>query len=304
MQLASIEIAGTTIIVPAYDKIVGSTGSKAQGAALLVGDSVVFLGKEGVTTLSNKPNVANVLSTQTTSREIQPSYLGLNWATAKQWRAYQYKNFTLYTATEGTGENDLTFVRDNDLDRWYWKWTFGARGFIEYTDNNDTTVFLHIPTSGNQLVQISENIVGDFGQAIRTSLLTGLIPVSKDKYLFAKVSEALLDLGRPKGTIRFEVLGVSAKKGFQTSGSRDISDTLQTSEFWTGSLGEITLMSEEDAPTTYSQSSVRKTLKVRKELSSIQFRVSSESLGSEYTILSMQAKGVFVDKKAPSTWRK
>lgn len=304
MQVASIEVAGMTIIVPAYDKVVGSTGSKAQGAALLVGDSVVFLGKDGVTTLSNKPNVSNVLSTQTTSREIQPSYLGLNWATAPQWRAYQYKNFTIYTGTEGTGENDLVFVRDNDLDRWYWKWTFGTRGFLEYTDNNEKTAFLHIPTSGNHLVEISENIVGDFGEAIKTSLLTGLIPVSKDKYDFAKVAEALIDLGRPKGTIRFEVLGISAKKGFQTSASRDITDTLQTSEFWTGSLGEITLMDEEDAPTTYSQSSVRKTVRIKKELNSIQFRISSSSLDSEYTILSIQAKGVFVNKKAPSTWRK
>ena len=304
MQITSITVGSDTIMVPAFDKVVGSTGTKAQGAALLVGDAIVFLSSYGVQTLTNKPNVANVLSTETTSREIQPSYMGLDFANSAQWRAYQYRNFTLFTATEGTGENDITFVRDNDLDRWYWKWTFGARGFFEYTDNDGETVFLHVPTSGNQLVQISENIVGDFGQAIRTSLLTGLIPIDRDKYIFAKVNEALLDLGRPKGSITFEVLGISAKKGFDTAGNRTITDTLQVSEFWTGSLGEITLKDEEAAPTTYSQASVRKTLRIRKELNSIQFHVYSNSLETEYTVLSIQAKGTIKNRKAPSTWRR
>lgn len=304
MQITSITVGESTIVVPAFDKVVGSTGTKASGAALLVGDAIVFLSAYGVTTLTNKPNVANVLSTTTTSREIQPSYMGLNWAVSRQWRAYQYQNFTLFTATEGTGENDLVFVRDNDLDRWYWKWTFGARGFLEYTDNDGETYLIHIPTSGNQLVQISENIVGDFGEPIRTSLLTGLIPIDRDKYIFAKVQEALLDLGRPKGSITFEVLGLSAKKGFETAGNREITDTLQVSEFWTGSLGEITLKDEEAAPTTYSQASVRKTLRIRRELNAIQFHVYSDSLETEYTVLSIQAKGTIKNKKAPSTWRR
>lgn len=304
MQITSITVGSDTIMVPVFDKVVGSTGTKARGAALLVGDAIVFLSAYGVQTLTNKQNVANVLSTETTSREIQPSYMGLNWSLASQWRAYQYRNFTIITATEGTGENDITFLRDNELDRWYWKWTFGARGFFEYTDNNGVTRLLHVPTSGNRLVEISENIVGDFGQAIKTSLLTGLIPIDRDKYIFAKVKEALLDIGRPKGSITFEVLGISAKKGFETAGNREITDTLQVSEFWTGSLGEITLKDEEDAPTTYSQASVRKTLRIRKELNSIQFHVYSDSLETEYTVLSIQAKGTIKNRKAPSTWRR
>lgn len=304
MQIAPVTVGTDTIMVPAYDKVVGSTGTKASGAALLVGDAIVFLSSYGATTLTNKPNVANVLSTAITSREIQPSYMGLDFSRAAQWRAYQYRNFTLFSAAEGDGENDITFVRDNDLDRWYWKWTFGARGFLEYTDNNGKTVFIHIPTSGNQLVEISENIVGDFGQAIKTSLLTGLIPIDRDKYVFAKVKEALIELGRPKGTISFEVSGLSPKKGFTSAGDREISDTMQVSEFWTGDLGEITLMDEEDAPTTFSQASVRKTLKIRKELYAIQFHISSESLETEYTVLSIQAKGVIKNRKTPSIWKR
>ena len=95
----------------------------------------------------------------------------------------QYQNYIFFTATEGTGENDITFIYDTELDRWYWKWTFGARQFLEYADNNTGKAkFLMVPTSGNQLVECSENISGDFGQPFATSLLTGLIPVDRNQY--------------------------------------------------------------------------------------------------------------------------
>lgn len=304
MQITSVTVGTTTIMVPVFDKIVGSTGTKSQGAALLVGDAIVFLSSYGVQNLTNKPNVSNVLSTEITSREIQPSYMGLNWSTPDQWRAYQYRNLTFFSANEGTGENDCIFLRDTDLDRWYWKWTFGVRGFLEYTDNSGNIYFLCIPTSGNKLVEISENFSSDFGQNISTSFLSGLIPIDRDKYVSAKIQEVLVDLGRPKGSIKFEVLGMSAKKGFQMSASREITDTLQAGEFWTGSLGEITLMDEEDAPTTFSQASLRKVLRIKKEINAIQFHISSSSANTEYTILSIQAKGKIKNRKTPSNWRK
>jgi hypothetical protein len=302
VSILSMDVAGTTILIPNPDKIVGSIGTNSPGAAVLVGDTIMFLSAYGVITLSNKQNVVNVLSTTEQSRDIQPSYIGLNFAVSDQFRAYQYRNFTFFSATEGTGANDRIFIRDTDLDRWYWYWNFGVKQFFEYTDNAGKTYFLYTPTSGNQLVQISENIRGDFGDPFSTSLLTGLIPIDRDKYVFAKVGEALIDLGRPKGTINFEVLGTERKKGFQALATKQITDSTQANEFWTGSLGEITLKDEEDAPTTYSQASVRKRKRVGKTLNNIQFHVYSNDMEAEYTVLSIQAKGIIEDVKPPSSW--
>lgn len=300
--LTNITVGEDVIIVPLPEKIVGSIGTNAPGAAVLVGDSIEFLSAYGAIKLSSKENIVNVLSTTEQSRMIQPSYLSLNFAKSDQFRAYKYRNFVLYSATEGGDDNDIIFIRDTDLDRWYWKWTFGVRQFLEYTDSNGRTYFLYVPNTGNQLVQVSENIKGDFGAGFSTSLLTGLIPIDEDKYVFAKVDETLIDLGRPKGTVYFEVLGIEKKKGFSSLATKTIGDAIQVSEFWTGSLGEITLLDEEDAPTTYNQASVRKRKRVGKELNSIQFRVYSNSGDTEYTLLSIQAKGTVKPTRPPSSW--
>jgi hypothetical protein len=303
IQLTPNTIGTVTFIVGNPDKIVGSMGANSPGAALLVGDSIMFLGERGINSLTNKANVSNVLSTTPQSRNISPSYLGLNFSKADQFRAYAYQKYILFSATEGAGENDLSFLYDTELDRWYWRWDFGVRGFIEYTENaSGTTKLLLVPTSGNQLVECSENISSDFGQPIKTSLLTGLIPISRDQYVFAKVIEALIVLGRPKGTINFEILGLEKKKGFSSISTKTITDTLQSNEFWTGSLGEITLKSEETAPTVYSQASVKKRNRIGKVLNAIQFHVYSNSADTEYTLLSIQAQGVIANMRPPSSW--
>ncbi len=301
--LANITVGDDVVLVPNPDKIVGGIGTNAQGGALLVGDSIAFLSAQGEMLLSNKQNVTNVLSTTPESQNIRPSYLGLNFAMASQFRAYKYQNYVFYTATEGVGENDLIFIHDVDLDRWYWKWTFGVRQFLEYTENSSgKTKFLMVPTSGNKLVECSEYLTTDFGASFSTSLLTGLIPVDQDQYVFVKVIEALIVLGRPKGTIFFEVLGIGKKKGFASFATKQITDTLQANEFWTGSLGEITLMGEEDAPITYSQASVKKRKRIGKSLNSIQFHVYSNTPGTEYTVLAIQSVGVVDPTRPPSTW--
>ena len=303
VALAQTTVGTTTVFIPNPDKIVGSMGTNAPNAALLVGDSIMFLSAQGVQSLSNKANVTNVLSTTPQSDKIRPSYLGLNFALSNQFKAYQYQNFIFFSATEGMGENDLVFIYDTSLDRWYWKWTFGVRQFLEYTENTSgKTKFLLVPTTGNQLVECSDNIAGDFGSGFATSLLTGLIPVDRDQYTFVKVTESLVVLGRPKGTITFEVLGIAKKKGFSSIATKQISDTLQSNEFWTGSLGEITLMGEEDAPVSYTQASVKKRKRIGKSLNAIQFHIYSNSADTEYTVLSIQAKGIVDPTRPPSSW--
>lgn len=295
-------IAEESILVLYPEKIVGSVGTNAPGSALLVGDSIMFLSGRGIYSLSNKENVTNVLSTTAKSQNIRPSYLALNFARSEQFRAYPYQNFIFFSATSGTGENDLVFLYDTDLDRFYWYWDFGVRQFIEYTDSAGKTKFLLIPTSGNQLVECNENISGDFGQPIKTSLISGLIPIDADQRLFAKVLEVLIVLSRPKGTINLEILGIEKKKGFSSLATKAITSNLQTIEFWTGDLGEITLMDEEDVSKTYTQASVKKRKKIGKSLNAIQFHIYSDTADTEYTLISLQADGFIDPTKPPTTW--
>ena len=303
ISLQSIPISTDENVIGANTlKIVGSIGTNAPGAVVKAGDSIIFLNKRGAYNLGNKAQVANVLSTDELSGNIRPSYRSLNMAKANQFVGHWYDSKLFFSAAEGAGENDMIFMMDTERHEWNWKWTFGVRQFFEYTDSSGLTRFLSVSTNGNQIVEISQNIMGDFGQPIKTSYISGLIPISEDQSQFAKIEEALITLGRPQGTIYFEILGIEKMKGFSSIGTKQISDIMQSNEFWTGDLGEITLKDEESAPTVYSQSSVKKRKKVGKLLNSIQFHIYSNSANTDYTIIGIQAKGKIIPTRPPSSW--
>jgi len=172
------------------------------------------------------------------------------------------------------------------------------------TESDGSTHLIGVPNDGNTLVEISPNIRGDFGQGFYQSWISGLIPVSKDAKAFANVKEALLELGRPTGTIYFEILGVEMKRGFTSLATRKITDSVSNIDFTNGLWNEYLFDEDDDVPKTYSQPSVKKAKRVGKKLNAIQFHVYSNSADTEFTILSMQAEGVIETLRTPSTYFK
>ncbi len=292
---------GETIIIPSPTKIAGAVGTTSPGAVVEAKDSLWFPSIQGVTRLNNKENVTNILSTQSMSENIRPTFASLK--SLPMMAGHFYDSKLIFSASEGGDENDMIFGYDAELDEWFYKWTIGFRQFLEFTDSDGNTHLLGVPTTGARLTEISENILGDDGVAFSTSYISGLIPIDEDdETIAAKIKDALCVLGRAKGDITFEVYGLTAKKGFSLISSKPVANTLSVSEFWTGLLGEITLKDEEAAPTTYSQASIKSAVKVGKEMYAIQFRISSNSMDTEYTILKIQSRGVIKPKKIPASW--
>ena len=301
LQFIAQELYGITFIIPVPSQIVGSVGTNAPGAVIEARDSLFFPNKRGVFGLNNKENVTNILSTTEFSGNIRPSVRDL--LDMDKMAGYWYDSKLIFSASEGGGENDIIFGFDTERNQWFWKWTIGFRQFFEYTDSDGTTRLIGVPTTGAHLTEIGDYIQGDDGEAFQTSYISGLIPIDKDETLFAKVIEAMLVLGRPKGSITFEIFGIGKKGDFGLIASKQVSGGLTANEFWTGLLGEITLKDEEDAPVTYTQASVKTVKRIRKTMNAIQFRVSSNSAEAEYTILKIQADGFYKPTRTPSSWR-
>lgn len=302
ISIEPVTVGSITFSVPITVKIVGTIGADSPYAVVKAGDMLTFANKRGVFDLGNKPNITNVLATAEKSVEIRPTYRSLNLPKIEKFCGYWYDAKIFFSAAEGGDENDIIFVWDMERQNWTWKWTIGVRQFLEYTDSSGKTHFIGVPSNGAQLWEFSENVLGDLGQPFKTSYVSGLIAISKNKKVFAKVKEALLELGRPKGTINFEVLGIEKKRGFSSISSKQITGNLQTIEFWSGSLGEITLMDDEDVPKTYNQSSVKKRLRVRKLLNAIQFHIYSNTADTDYVLLGIQADGNIIPTRPPSSW--
>lgn len=295
-------IADTTIIVPNPTRLPGPIGTVAMLGVVDANDSLYIPNSRGIFSLNNKANVSNILSTGELSGNIRPSFRGLK--NIENIAGVWYDSKIIFTASEGGNGNDIMFGLDIEQNEWFWKWTIGFRSFLEVTESNGTTKLLGIPNDGDKLIEISKNIRGDLGRPFFQSWLSGLIPISEDTSVFAKIQEALVELGRPTGTIYFEVLGLGQKGQFSSIATKQITDNLQAIEFSTGDLGEITLKDEEDSPVTYSQASVPKAKKIGKTLRAIQFHIYSSSADTDFTILKLQAKGVIEKVNPPSNFYK
>lgn len=302
IPLEATTIADTMIIVPNPSRLPGPIGTVAALGVVEANDSLYIPNNRGIFSLNNKANVTNILSTGELSGNIRPSFRGLQ--DTENIAGIWYDSKIIFTASESGNGNDIIFGLDTEQNEWFWKWTVGFKSFLEITESNGTTKLLGIPNDGTQLIEISPNIKGDLGQPFYQSWISGLIPISEDSTVFANVQEALVELGRPVGTIYFEVLGLSDKKGFSSIATKQITDGLQTIEFWNGDLGEILLDDMGDAPVTFSQASVPKAKRIGKKLRAIQFHIYSSSADTDFTILKVQAKGVIEKLRTPSKFFK
>lgn len=295
-------IADTTIIIPNPTLLPGPIGTVAMNGVVEANDALYLPNSRGIFSLNNKANIQNILSTGELSGNIRPSYRDL--LNKENIAGIWYDSKVIFSASEGGNGNDIMFGLDTERNEWFYKWDIGFRSFLEATESDGSTHLIGIPETGNRLVEISANIKGDFGQGFYQSWISGLIPVSKDAKSFANVKEALLELGRPTGTIYFEILGVEMKRGFTSLATRKITDSVSNIDFTNGLWNEYLFDEDGDAPKTYSQPSVKKAKRVGKKLNAIQFHVYSNSADTEFTILSMQAEGVIESLRTPSSYFK
>jgi hypothetical protein len=186
---------------------------------------------------------------------------------------------------------------------WSLPWNVAAKQFLEYTDTNGRSHFLYVPVGGTQMAELSETIAGDFGDAIYTNYLSGRLNMRKYWSEFARVDKVYVSLGNPKGTINFEVAGTSKNKAFKALGLKSISPGNSTTGMGWDLFG-TTLMGETlGTPSLFSDSAVKKFIKIRKKVNDLQFRITSNTLGTDYTILGIIVEGKPINTRAPSSWK-
>jgi hypothetical protein len=305
IEVSAQTVNGISFSVPVTYKIVGSIGADSPLSVVKARDNIGFSNKKGIFFLRNKAQLVNVLSTDEASQAIRPDYLSLNQAKISEMCAYYYDGKIFFSAAESS-TNDVIFIYDLERNNWTWKWTQGVKRFLEYTENaagDSRTHFLGVPPTGNQLWEISENFEGDFGQPFYQGYISPLLPVSDDKTDVLKTKESLIELGRPKGQITYELLGIEAKRGLSTLGSRTITDTVSSSGMSTDAYSAFLMSDSLNVPTTFTQASVKKALKIRKRVYALQHKVYSQASNTKFTLLSIQTTGKLLTKRTPSSWR-
>lgn len=302
VAFSSLTVGSTAIVVPEVYKIVGSIGTNAPSSVVDAKDNIYFANKKGVFALKSKAQLFNVLSTEEQSVNIRPSYRNLYSGKYEDIVGHYFEGKVFFSCSYGGTRNDRIFYYDLERNAWVWYWSIGVEQFMEYTDSNGDTHLLGINKAENQIWEFSENYDSDLGTAFNTSYISPLLPVDrKDKTQFAKFDNALVELGRPVGTVTFEILGLQKNKSFASLASRTVTDSVSQVDFANDLYGDISYSDDPLTPETFSQPSVKKRLKVRKTINAIQYKVNSTSK-AQYSILHLQAKGKLVNTNIPSNW--
>lgn len=317
ISISSATVGTTSFSVPSASKIVGSWGTESINGVVNTDNDIGFPNRKGWFFLGPEKNYFGILRTREMSSNIRPYWRSLYGAGIKDIAAYYYDAKIFISVPSGSSGNDRTIVHDTERNTWAVDWNFGVKQFLEYTDTGGNTHFLAISSSGTRLEEISENFLGDFGGAINQSYISPLIPVSDRKSDVLNLREAMVELGRPKGSVNFSVLGIGKDSSFTTVATTTISSFGANTGVGTDLAGELhpseTRASSKggagawaiyllEAPSTFAQAITKKAIKKKAKLYAIQFKVSSTTADTDFSILSLQAKGRLVNRKVPSAW--
>jgi hypothetical protein len=319
LTMDSVTVGDTTFSIPSAQKIVGSVGTESINGTLAVGNDIGFPNRRGWFSLGTQVNYLNVLRTNERSSMIRPYWRSLISSKMDGVASYYRDAKVFISVPTSTDGNTKTVIYDTERSNWSVDWTIGAKQFFEYTDTAGNTHFLFIPTTGNRLVELSENYLGDFGAPFNQSYISPLLSVSKKKTDLLDLQEAILELAKPRGTIKFQVLGIGKDNNFTTLASKTISSSTFGADTGVGSdlFDGFHLSSTNDsvaggaglwaisfnaAPSSFRQSTTKSAIRKRAKIYALQFKVYSTSGDTDYTILSLQAKGRLLQRRLPSQW--
>lgn len=303
ITIDSLTVGDTTFSVPSANKINGSFGTEALGSVVSTTRNFMFFNRKGIFQTGPKQNFYGILVTDEMSVNQRPYIRSLTGSAVKDVAAYFYDGKVFFAVPNGSDTNNNIIIWDTERQNWALYWTNAVKQFLEYTDSDGVTHFLYIPVGGNQLAELNENFEGDFGVAYDTSFVSGRLSARKYWNQFAKVDKAYVKLGNPKGTINFEVSGTGKNKAFLSLGTRTITSGVSNTGVGWDPVGTVPVGETDGFPTFFSDSALKKYIKIRQLLNDVQFRVSSSVYGASYTIQGFLLEGRKRNTRPPNSWK-
>lgn len=317
IDIDSATVGDTSFSIPSAVKVVGSFGTESIEGAVATENDIAFPNRRGWFSLGPEKQFYGILRTNEKSSLIRPYWRSLNQGGISNIASYFYDAKIFISVPTGSSGNDRTIVYDTERSNWAVDWSVGAKQFLEYTDTSGLSHFLFIPTSGTRLIELNENILNDLGTAFNQSYVSPLMPVSKKKTDILNLQEAVLEVSRPRGVIKFQVLGIGKDNSFTTLATKTITNFGANTGVGSDLAGDFFATSTNDnssggagswavyftaTPTTFTQATTKAAIRKRAKIYSIQFKVYSTNADTDFTILSLQAKGSLIPRKLPSDW--
>ena len=300
ITIATATVGTETFAIPSASKVVGSSGTDSVLGVIATNNDIMFPNKRGWFSLGSQKNFFGILRTNEVSLKIRPYWRSLIGSQSKNTAAY-FKEAKLFISVTTTGTaNNRTIIYDLEKGNWTTDWSVGAKQFLEYTETGGTTRFLYIPPTGNFLMEMSQDIAGDSGVGFSTTYVSGRWALARLFKDFIKVNKVYIKLGSPRGAITFEVLGAEKNRGFSSLASATITPQYSLTGMGFDLMGAVNMGDTLGVPTFFSDTADQRNLKIRKKLRDIQFRITTNSVDSDYTLLGLLVEGNRLRINAPS----
>jgi hypothetical protein len=291
---------GVSVTIPSAYLLPGSRGTPAPGSVVNVLNDYMFYNSQAFYNLGSRAQFLNLLSTDEASANIRPTVKQITTANEADICSV-YFDAKVYFSVPGA---DYTIVYDTERKAWLPRaFTIGFKKFLRYTDTDGNRRLLAYRSGDTRLSEISSSTQGDYGEAFNTSLVTGLYPVTKDRFQFQWTEEGQVEFSNPQGTVYVELLGIERNRGF-------LSTSTSTVEVETTGLGwdtfEWDTMEWDDTsevPDFFSSSTEKRYFSVQEELNAVQWRITTTSLAARYTLRTLQTWGTLTEGGMPRQWR-
>lgn len=306
MALETLTIGNISVTIPSAYKLPGSRGTNAPGSVINVLNDYMFENSQAFYNLGSRAQLLQILSTDEVSANIRPTVKTISHAAEPRIASAYYDARVYFSVPYGDTVNNATAIFDTERKAWLPKaFTIGFKQFLRYTDTNGSQHLLAVKPGDNQLSEISSAFQGDYGVAFNTDLLTGLMPVAKDRFQFQFTEEMEWEFSNPQGSIFVELLGIERSKGFKSIKLAPVTITATTSNVgW--DVDDWDTMQWDDTsvvPQVFSESSDKRYTPVQASLNAIQWHVYTNSIDAKYILRALQTWGTPDDGGKPAQWR-
>lgn len=306
VDLTTISVGDITITVPVAYKLVGSRGTNAAGSVVKFGDNIAFLNHKGAFFLRNKEQLYNVLATDDMTAPFRNEFAKLNHSKLDKAVAHFSPPRLLFSVPSGE-ENDTTFYWDDERRNWVWAWDIGFKHFFEHVDSAGVSHLLGIRKDDTRLIEITSTVLSDLGQNMYCQYVSPLIPIDAgDHRVQAKINESIFEVGDVQGVVSCTTLARTKKADIAALKTKTItaSTNLATSGIGDDLASDMLASDTESMSSFFAGQSRKKSIKIKKKVYALKYRVSSIGTANAWKLYSIQSNGSYVLKKSPGSWRR
>lgn len=209
----------------------GQAGTDSPDGVILYNDNLWYPSRDGFKTTGTKPQLQNVLSTDTVSETILQDVINLNTAYMNKCVGLGWQNRLYWLLPNGTTTNNEMWVLD--LQRggaWMKPWNIAGDWMVLYNSNNPSnggdgaTHFLVL--KNNIIYEMTYSAAtADDGVGFTTNLTSGILKFSPDGMEWAHLLNVTFILLRPQGTVNLQVTGRTEDSQIAPLGSSSVIPT-------------------------------------------------------------------------------